>query len=81
MPWWTRSTASCSLTGDMDIKILVVADCPNAGPAAELVERTLDALDRRDATVTTHVITTQDEAQRLNFTGTPPFLVDGRDPF
>ncbi|WP_063802160.1 hypothetical protein [Streptomyces sp. WM6378] len=65
----------------MEIEILVVPDCPNAEPAAELVGHSLDEASRTDVTVTTRVITTQDEAEHHGFTGSPTLLVDGRDPF
>ncbi|MCX4694767.1 hypothetical protein [Streptomyces sp. NBC_01408] len=65
----------------MEIEILVVPDCPHTRPAAELLRQALDDVGLHGVTVTTRVVTGQGEAERLGFTGSPTFLIGGRDPF
>ncbi|MEU9372630.1 class I SAM-dependent methyltransferase [Streptomyces sp. NPDC048255] len=65
----------------MEIEILVVPDCPHSEPAAELLRQALDDVGLHGATVTTRVVTGQGEAEERGFTGSPTFLIDGRDPF
>ncbi|MGW1196729.1 hypothetical protein ACWD4B_12945 [Streptomyces sp. NPDC002536] len=65
----------------MEIEILVVRDCPHEKPAIELLRRALDGLGRTDAAWVTRVVADQDEAERIGFTGSPTYLIDGRDPF
>lgn len=64
----------------MEIEVLVVADCPNAQPAAERLRQALDAVGL-DEGFTTRVIADQAEAERCGFIGSPTILIDGRDPF
>lgn len=65
----------------VDIEILVVPDCPNTGPAAELLRQVLDGMGLRDTGFSTRVIADRAEAEAVAFTGSPTFLIDGRDPF
>ncbi|MEU3654428.1 hypothetical protein AB0E67_16650 [Streptomyces sp. NPDC032161] len=65
----------------MDIEILVVPDCPNTGPAAELLRQVLDGMGLHDTGFSTRVIADRAEAEAVAFTGSPTFLIDGRDPF
>jgi hypothetical protein len=65
----------------MDIELLVVPDCPNTQPATGLLRQVLDDLGLHDVTVTTRVIADQGEAEAAGFTGSPTFLINGRDPF
>jgi hypothetical protein len=65
----------------MDVKLLVVPDCPNELAAAELLRRALDDVGLHDTAFTTRVVTGQDQAGAIGFTGSPAFLVAGRDPF
>ncbi|MFE6867538.1 alkylmercury lyase [Kitasatospora sp. NPDC057692] len=62
----------------MRITVLTVADCPNAGPAVEVV---VAALDGREAEV--ELVEVRDEAEALGrgMYGSPTVLVDGTDPF
>jgi hypothetical protein len=66
---------------DMNIELLVVPDCPNAQPAADRLRQVLDGMGRSDVTSTTRVIADQAEAESAGFTGSPTYLIDGRDPF
>lgn len=65
----------------MNIEILVVPDCPNTGPAANLLRQVLDDVGLHDTAFSTRVIADQATAEAAAFTGSPTFLIDGRDPF
>ncbi|MFD0344578.1 hypothetical protein ACFVH0_38915 [Streptomyces sp. NPDC127117] len=65
----------------MKIELLVVADCPNEQPAAELIGQALRDVGLPGAGFTTRVIADRGDAVRAGFTGSPTVLVDGRDPF
>ncbi|MFF8916465.1 hypothetical protein ACF08M_24845 [Streptomyces sp. NPDC015032] len=65
----------------MNIEILVVPDCPNTEPAAGLLRRVLDDVGLHDMAFSTRVIADQAGAEAAAFTGSPTFLIDGRDPF
>ena len=64
----------------MDIELLVVPECPNEAAAAELIAAAV-ADTRVQATITRTVITSQDQARRRGFTGSPTILLNGSDPF
>lgn len=64
----------------MKIELLVVPDCPHEAAAADLIT-TAVADTRVRATVTRTVITSQDQARRRGFVGSPTILLDGSDPF
>ncbi|GGU90026.1 hypothetical protein GCM10010211_65740 [Streptomyces albospinus] len=65
----------------MKIEVLVVPDCPHEKAAVELLRRALDDVGLTDVTWDTQVVADQDEAERIGFTGSPTFLIDGRDLF
>ena len=65
----------------VEIELLVVPECPNEDAAGELIRTALADLSMTNATVRTTVIDTDEEANRRGFTGSPTFLIDGRDPF
>ncbi|AWZ08587.1 MULTISPECIES: hypothetical protein [unclassified Streptomyces] len=65
----------------MDIEVVVVPDCPHEQPAVELMRRALDDMGLHDVRFGTRVISDHHEAERAAFTGSPTFLLDGRDPF
>lgn len=64
----------------LDIELLLVPDCPIEAAVVELVRAGLRATGVA-ASLRTTVITTQAEAQRRRFTGSPTILIDGQDPF
>lgn len=68
-------------TEGVDIVLLVVPDCPNAGPAAKLLQRALVSIGLDGAAFTTRAISDMYEAEAAGFTGSPSFMVDGRDLF
>ena len=64
----------------MDITVLVIEGCPSTGRAQENLRAAL-ALTGRDAAVVVRTVTTDLEADRLGFAGSPTILIDGHDPF
>src|SRR5690242_16600307 len=65
----------------MHVEVLVVPDCPHAETTAGLVLHVLDELGLTDVRVTTTVVTSQAQAEKLGFVGSPTVMIDGRDPF
>jgi hypothetical protein len=65
----------------MDVELLVIPDCPNAGAAAALLRAALDDIGLRSTSFTTTVVATELEAAERGFTGSPTFLLNGTDPF
>ena len=64
----------------MQIELLVVPDCPHDAAAAELIA-TAVADTGVQAQVTRTVVTSEDEARRRGFVGSPTILLNGTDPF
>jgi len=60
------------------IELLYWEGCPSHSEAKSLVEEILAALGRDDEVVMTEV-TSDEEAERLRFPGSPTIRVDGRD--
>jgi hypothetical protein len=70
----------------MEIELLVVPDCPHEAAADIRAKKfrqitTAVAETGVQATVTHTVITSQDQARRRGFAGSPTILVNGSDPF
>ncbi|MFG3700853.1 hypothetical protein ACGF5C_23520 [Micromonospora sp. NPDC047620] len=65
----------------MDVQLLVVADCPNEGPAVVALRRALDEVGLSAVPFTVRVVTSEAEAEQLGFFGSPSVLIDGGDPF
>lgn len=65
----------------MQVQVLVVPDCPHTEPAAAIVRQALDELGLGHVPVTTALVTTQAQAEQLDFVGSPTIMIDGRDPF
>jgi hypothetical protein len=65
----------------MDVELLVVPDCPNESVAAAMLRTALDDVGLTSTTFRTTVIDTQRGAEQRGFTGSPTFLIGGRDPF
>jgi hypothetical protein len=64
----------------MNIQLLYFDGCPNWAVADDRLAAALHELGR-EASVTRVRVEDWDDAERLNFTGSPTILVDGRDPF
>ena len=65
----------------MQVEVLAVPNCPHAEPATAAVRRVLDELGLNHVHVITTLVTTQEQAEQLNFVGSPTVMIDGRDPF
>lgn len=65
----------------MDIELQVIPDCPHTDAAALLLRRALDDIGLADAGFTVTVLSTDDDAVRLGFPGSPTFIADGADLF
>ncbi|MFS0700074.1 hypothetical protein AB6N24_08910 [Cellulomonas sp. 179-A 4D5 NHS] len=65
----------------MDVRVLIVEDCPNGDAAVALARQALDDVGLPDVAVQTRLVTTREEAAELAFTGSPTILLNGRDPF
>jgi hypothetical protein len=63
----------------MDITLLYFEDCPNWTLADERL--TAIAAERPDIRLTSHLVETAQEAERIRFHGSPSILVDGVDVF
>lgn len=75
-----RTEQSAGTMRIVRIELLVVPDCPNEGPARELVSAIM-AEDALTAEVVTTVVATAEDAEARGFPGSPTFLIDGVDPF
>jgi hypothetical protein len=65
----------------MDVELLIVRDCPHTAAAAQLLRTALDDIGLPNKDFATTVIVGQGDADRLRFTGSPAFFVDGTDLF
>jgi hypothetical protein len=63
------------------IEVLAVPGCRDAPLAERLLRRALDEIGLGDIGFETRVINDQAEAELIGFTGSPTFLINGRDPF
>ena len=63
----------------MRVEVLTIPDCPNGQVARRHLAQALAG--RPDVTVEHRVISTPEEAVRLEMRGSPTILIDGRDPF
>ncbi|MBP2373221.1 hypothetical protein [Paeniglutamicibacter psychrophenolicus] len=64
----------------MELVLLVIPGCPNSGTAKELFDSAL-GLEGITNAVEVREITTQDQAERYDFHGSPSFSLDGTDLF
>jgi len=65
----------------MKVELLVVPDCPNESPMAELLRTALRDVGLDGVSVKRTLVSSQEQAERRHFTGSPTVLVDGIDPF
>ncbi len=63
----------------MDIELVYFEGCPNTDLAAQHLEAA--TAGRTDITITRRLVTTPDDAERLQLHGSPTILIDGHDPF
>ena len=62
------------------IELMVVPGCPHHAAAAQLIA-TAVADTGVTATITQTVVTSEGQAQKRGFIGSPSFLLNGTDPF
>ena len=62
----------------MKLELLYVEDCPNWRVAAERLDVVAAG---RDLVVDLRLVASAEEAEEVQFRGSPTVLVDGRDPF
>lgn len=73
--------ASKRIMTGVDIKLLVVPDCPNESIAAATLRTALDDVGVAGTTFHTTLIDTGQRAEQGGFTGSPTILSGGHDPF
>ncbi len=59
----------------------MVLDCPNEGPAREVLREAAGLAGLGEVPVTVTVIGSDQEARSRGFIGSPTFLIDAVDPF
>lgn len=64
----------------MKVVLQYFDDCPNWKTADVRVREIIDR-EGLDATIDYQLITTQEDAEKNQFAGSPTFLIDGVDPF
>jgi hypothetical protein len=64
----------------MDYELRIIPDCPNSAPALDLYRQVLAA---ENAAGDLHVVQldSEEQAQSLDFHGSPSFIADGHDLF
>ncbi|MBT2586510.1 DsbA family protein [Arthrobacter sp. ISL-95] len=65
----------------MDYELRTIPGCPNSGPALELFRQALAAEGRDAGDLLVREVTSEAEAEALNFHGSPSFIVNGQDLF
>ncbi len=65
----------------MDVTLRYFDGCPNRRTAEARLRAALDRLGRPDTVITREQVASDEEAEALDFRGSPTILVDGRDPF
>lgn len=63
----------------MNLTVLHVQGCPSLEPLADELKELIGA--RTDITLTTVLVESEQQANRLGFHGSPTILVDGVDPY
>jgi hypothetical protein len=64
----------------MEVRLLVVPECPNETPTAQVLRRALDQVGLADVGFSTVVVRDDEQAARLGFAGSPTVMIDGVDP-
>lgn len=80
---WREGIASSRVVGHvegMEVELLVVPGCPYEASAYDLTVAALAELEAL-VSVSVTVIASDEHAQARGFTGSPTFLINGRDPF
>lgn len=75
------SVAIAAILGLVNVELLVVPDCPNGSAAADLLRGALDHSGLSDVEFDITTVSSQVEADRRHFTGSPSFFVNDKDAF
>lgn len=65
----------------MHYELRTIQGCPNSGPALDLFLKVLAAEGKDTHDVKVREVRSEDEAEALQFHGSPSFIADGRDLF
>jgi len=65
----------------INVSLLYFEGCPNWHEAADRLRQALDTTGHVDTTIKYVQVSTPEEAERMQFRGSPTVLVNGRDPF
>lgn len=65
----------------MDIELLYFAGCPNSQLMRDRLDEALAATGHAGLRIRLRAVETDQDAQELNFPGSPTVRIDGRDPF
>jgi hypothetical protein len=65
----------------VDIEVRYVEGCPNVPVIRQRLALALTAVGRGAVAVGLRAVRTEEEADKLGFTGSPTILIDGYDPF
>src|SRR6266851_1242777 len=76
-----RATSSARFIAAVKITIQFFDGCPHWELAERRLRKALADIGREDVQITQQRIDSPEDAQRLDFHGSPTFLVNGRDPF
>jgi hypothetical protein len=70
----------CNLEASVEIELRYFDDCPNWRTTSTLLESLIAELGL-DTTVHTRKVDTAEEAEALEFRGSPTVMINGEDPF
>ncbi len=71
-----------ALSGGMEITLRYFEGCPNWQTARDRIREAVELAGLGDhAEITFELVTTEEEAERLRFQGSPTILIGGIDPF
>jgi len=65
----------------MNVSLLYFEGCPSWHEADDRLRQALDATGHVDTMITYVQVSTPEQAERMQFRGSPTVLVDGLDPF
>lgn len=65
----------------MQVELRYFDGCPNWQETEHRLRQALVAVDRADVAVHRVLVSTPEEAEKIQFRGSPTIVVDGHDPF
>lgn len=66
---------------NMDVALLYFDGCPSWHETDDRLRQALEATGHTDTTIRYVLVSTPEEAETMQFRGSPTVLVDGKDPF